>query len=118
MMIQAALEWLKKDGSGGSELVGCDNIENIIASLKNLAKKYTKINNELVDTIWKIDLELNSDKLKQDLEALRKQRVLLNQKVLDGDYSRKINELIALIQQLEIQAYGVSKVAGNSPYRL
>lgn len=101
-----------------STLTSQENIDSTLKKLKDMAKKFTKINNELVDKLWDIDLKLSSSSLKQASESLQKERDLINQTVIDGDYSKKISQIIAVIRQLEIQTYGASDVGGNSPYRL
>lgn len=104
-------ELLKSLSAKGSKL-SSEGAINLIAELRALAREFISLNNELIDQKYSIKLEItgkNSEKHKLEI---------INQKIIDTDYSKKIDEMIESIRDLEIQEYGSSEVGGNSPYKL
>lgn len=90
----------------------------IITKLRDEARQFLKENNELVEMIWKIDLQLQ-----QPLDAPQKKRLLseknaITKKITQAGYEKKINALLEKIRTLEIALDGHSKVGGHSPYVL
>lgn len=83
-----------------------------------LANKLLKLNNDLVQKLWNINLELGKVKPIDEIKALELRKTELEQQLKTEDYSNKIDELTKVIHDLEIEVYGATDVGNSSPYKL